>query len=121
MTTGIAVLLGIVVVAVFMVSSVIVNAYAQGRQTFPRVHEEEYIEVRPWEKYNCPDCKMIFQGTEFTVWEHTDGNRVVVAVPITNNATFLDESFIYNYCFTGVIHTIPGACDDPEYEQYRIK
>ena len=45
------------------------------------------------------------------VSEHTDGNRVVVAVPITNNATFLDESFIYNYCFTGVIHAIPGQCD----------
>jgi hypothetical protein len=55
------------------------------------------------------------------VWEHADGNRVVVAVPITNNVTFLDESFIYNYCFTGVKHAIPGQCDDPEYEQYKVE
>jgi hypothetical protein len=80
-------------------------------------NEEEWIEVKPGERYNCPTCEMIFQGTEFTVWEPLDGNRVVVAVPITDNATFQDEGFIYNYYFTGVKHFIEGQCDD--YEAYR--
>jgi hypothetical protein len=60
---------------------------------------------------------MIFQGTEFTVWEHLDGNRVVVAVPITDNATLQDEGFAYNYCFRGVQHAIEGLHDN-DYEKY---
>jgi hypothetical protein len=86
-----------------------------------RLSCEEWIYVNPGERYDCPDCKMIFQGTQFTIWEHADGNRVVVAVPITDDTTFTDEGFIYNYCFTGIKHAIPGQCDDPEYEQYTIE
>jgi hypothetical protein len=97
------------------------TAIGQGRQQYPRIDEEEWIYVNPGERYNCPDCEMIFQGTEFTVWEHPDGNRVV-AVPITDksaNSIFRNEGFIYNFCFTGIKHAIPGMCDDPEYEQYK--
>ena len=111
----------VIAITVLFTAVLLPAVNAQGRQTYPRLQEEEYIEVRPGEKYNCPGCQMIFQGTEFTVWQHYDGNRVVVAVPITDNATFRDEGFIYNYCFTGVKHAIPGMCDDPDYEQYRVE
>lgn len=45
--------------------------YAQGRQTYPNINEEEWFTIDP------------------------------VAVPITDNQTFIDEGFVYNYCFTG--------------------
>jgi hypothetical protein len=116
--------LGLVVTAIFTVAVTAImfpmteEADGQGRPTYPRINEEEWVEVNPGERYNCPDiCKMIFQGTEFTVWEHADGNRVVVSVPITDNATLQDEGFVYNYCFTGVKHAIEGLCDD-DYEKY---
>jgi hypothetical protein len=105
----------------FILSFGFQDVNAQGRQEYPRIDEEEWIEVNPGERYNCPECKMIFQGTEFTVWEHPDGNRVVVASAITDSSILLDEGFVYNYCFRGVQHAIPGQCDSPEYEQYKIE
>jgi hypothetical protein len=110
-----------IIIAVTAIATTIIvprEIHAQGRQTYPKINEEEWIEVKPGEKYNCPECEMIFQGTEFTIWEHLDGDRVVVAVPITDNSTFLDEGFVYNYCFTGEFNK---GCDDPRYEKYKVE
>ena|SRR5688500_15598868 len=99
------------------------DAYTQGRQIYPRINEEEWIEVNPGERYNCPTCEMIFQGTEFTIWEHLDGDRVIVAVPITDNKTFINEGFIYNFCFGGEDNDLLnlGSCEKPEYEKYKVE
>jgi hypothetical protein len=122
-TIIIGILIAFVVVAITTTATAIIvpmteEAYAQGKPTYPKINEEEWIEVNPGERYNCPECKMIFQGTEFTIWEHGDGNRVVVAVPITDNSTLQDEGFAYNYCFIGVKHAIDGLCD-ADYEKYK--
>jgi hypothetical protein len=51
--------------------------YAQGRQTYPNINEEGWFTIDPERNLNlnlkCPGCEMIFQGTEFTVWQKEDG------------------------------------------------
>jgi hypothetical protein len=97
------------------------DTLAQERQ-YPRLEDEHYIEVKPGNEYNCLGCKIVFKGTEFTVWERPEGDRVViVGGPITDNATFFNDSFLYNYYFSGLKHYIEDPCDDSDYEQYKVR